>query len=196
MGAAGVGNSMQLADLPNNGAPEVVRVDGSASPTQGDITYALILNNSAGATAARIIMGDVANTYQLLGNAQVLPAGFVIDGEFTTSSLTHATARQDARAWGVKRIRFETTVSSSWYASNPVSYFNTSPNSNGAEKQKLSLSSLATGDQFNPKIQFYDRSVKFDGVNGLDIAVPAGETVTILFTIGSEEAATLQGLLK
>lgn len=83
-----------------------------------------------------------------------------------------------------------------WFTQDLISYFDTRPNADNPIVENLSLSKLVSADQFNPNIQKYDRSMLFDGTNGLDVYIPAAVQVTFTFTISAERGATNQVLLK
>jgi hypothetical protein len=193
-GAAGLGNTYSRNDLPNLGAVGVSRLEGNASPAAGNEIFTLILNNSGGATQARQIIGDYVATYVLDGNPEVTPAGFLIGGSFGTNSKTQFAGRTMVRPWRVSKNQFIASDETFFNLTNSY-YFDPPPSANGPVKDSLALTSLLDASQYNPKIQWYDRSVRFDGINGLDITIPAGMSVTLQFNILSEESAGNQVLL-
>lgn len=187
-GSSGVGNTFAAIDLPNMGATGIARREGNSSPAAGDLVYTLTLNNTAGATVARQFLGDHPGTYVLLGNTELNPAGFVIAGSWGTNSKSQFVARTFDRPWRVKNIQFIASVATFFNLSNSY-YFDTKPTPNAPTKDSLQLTTMLSADQYNPTIQWFNKSVRFDGVNGLDIEVPAGQSVTLQFSIISESSA-------
>jgi hypothetical protein len=193
-GTSGVGSTFDRNDLPNLGAVGISRMEANASPAAGNEVYTLVLDNTLGATTARQFIGDYTGTYVLLGNTEATPAGFVIGGTWTTNSKTQFAGRTGFRPWRVSRIQFIAS-DETFFNLTQTFYFDTKPTSNGPTKDNLVLTSLLSASQYNPKIQWYDQSVRFDGINGLDITVPAGMKVTLQFSIVSEASAGAQVLL-
>lgn len=194
-GASALGNTYGANDLPNQGPVGVSRREGNASPMEGDLTFSLILNNTAGATIARQFIGDISGTYVLLGNTELTPAGFVIGGSWGTNSKTQFAQRTAWRPWRVKNVQFIASVATYFNTAN-LYYFDTKPTPNGPVKDSLTLTNLLSAAQYNPTIQWFDKSVRFDGVNGLDIEIPAGQSVNLQFNIVSEGSAGDQVLLR
>lgn len=192
-GASLPGNTFQQVDTLNQSV-KVGRVDGRRSPASGDYTFSLLLNNSAGATPARKFIGDKTGTYVLDGNTELTPAGFVIGGDFSTNSLTQLIDRMAFRHLTVSQIQF-TASNQSFFSASNVYYFDTPPNNNSYTKDNLSLSQLLNAGQYNPTIQFYTNEIFFDGVNGLDVTIPAGISVTLQLSIKSEGNGSIQGLV-
>lgn len=187
-GSAGLGNSYQAIDLPGKGAAGIARAEGNASPMSGGLVYALVLDNTAGATTARQIIGDYTGTYVLLGNAEATPGGFVIGGSWATNSKTQFAGRTAFRPWKVNSLQLIASDESFFNLTSSY-YFDTKPTPNGPVKDSLTLTNLLSPDQFNPKIQFFNKSMRFDGINGLDITIPAGQRITLQFSIVSEGSA-------
>ena len=193
-GTSGLGNTFSRVDLPNRGDAGLSRREGNASPAAGNLVYTLILDNTLGATIARQFLGDYTGTYVLLGNTENTPAGFVVGGTWGTNSKTQWTARTEARPWRVSKMQFIAS-DETYYNLAQNYYFDTKPTANGPTKDNLMLTNLLSADQYNPKIQWYNESIRFDGVNGLDLQVPVGQKITIQFTIISEGSAGDQVLL-
>lgn len=197
-GAPGVGNTFQSVDIPGRGPVGISRLEGNGSPVGGGgLVYQLILNNiaiGAGGASARQFIGDYVGTYVLLGNTEVSPAGFVVGGSWGTNSKTQFAGRTMVRPWRVKNIQFIAT-DDTFYNLTQTYYFDTKPTPNSPTKDSLTLTNLLTGNQYNPKIQWYDQPIRFDGINGLDILIPGGQSVTLQFNIESESSAGDQVLL-
>ena len=196
-GASGLNNQFGLVDLPNQGPVSVGRVEGNASPTEGNFVYTVTLDNSALAVVApsRVILGDYGDVYQLSGNTEVLDPAFTIAGTWGAQSASVFIARTLARPWSVKNIHFNAN-NEDFFAGNNISYFDTPPNGDSPTKRNLATADWLTPNQFNPAIQIYDRSTRFDGVNGLDITIPVGRRVTLQFSVAAEGSAGIQTLLK
>ena len=193
-GSANIGNTFTRIDLPGQGAAGVARKEGVTSPMDADFVYTLILNNTAGVTKARKFIGDYTGTYVLQGNTELTPAGFAIDGVYSTSSLSQLIARMTFRPISVSKIQFIASNQLFFNQSNSY-YFDTRP-VNNPTKDSLVLTGLLDASQYNPTIQWWDKSVLFDGVNGLDIEVPAGQSVTLQFYMKSERSAGDQVLYR
>lgn len=181
-------------DMPNRGSVGVSRLEGNGSPSEGNQVFTLTLNNIGGATAARQFIGDYVGTYSLLGNLELNPAGFVIAGTWGTNSKTQFIGRAFARPLKVKKIQFIAN-DETFFNLSQTFYFDTKPTANSPVKDNLSLTSLLSPTSFNNKIQFYDNEIRFDGINGLDVTIPAGQSITLQFTIVSEASATEQVLV-
>ena len=193
-GGAGIGNSYQMANEPGFGNSAITRLEVPVSPTQGNQVFTLVLNNTAGATVARQIIGDYVATYVLAGNAELNPAGFVIGGTFGTLSKAQVIGRTFARPWRVSSVQFIASDETLFNLTNAY-YFDTPPSGNAPTKNSLTLTNLLNAGQFNPKIQVYANPMLLDGINGLDITIPAGMILTLQFTIESEGVGSAQKLL-
>lgn len=189
-----MGNTFTALDLPNRGAVGVARKEGNASPVDGALFYQIILDNTNGATPARQFLGDYTGTYALLGNAEATPVGFVIGGTWSTNSKTQFAGRTAFRPWRVSKIQFIAS-NEAFFNETQSFYFDTKPVSNAPVKDSLTLTTLLDASQYNPKIQWFDKSVRFDGINGLDITIPAGQKVTLQMSIVSEASAGDQVIL-
>jgi len=193
-GSAQIGNTYTKVDLPNMGASGVARTEGNASPAAANQVFAVTFDNTLGATSARQFLGDYTGTYALQGNTEVTPGGFVVAGSWGTNSKSQFVARTIARPWRVKSIQFIASNETFFNLTNSY-YFDTTPAPSAGTKDSLSLTNLLSADQYNPKIQWYSQSVRFDGVNGLDILIPAGQSITLQFGIVSERSAGEQVLI-
>ena len=193
-GSAQIGNTFTKVDLPNLGASGVARTEGNASPAAANQVFAVTFDNTLGLTNARQFLGDYTGTYTLQGNAEVTPANFVIAGSWGTNSKSQFVARTIARPWRVNSIQFIASNETFFNLTNSY-YFDTTPAPSAGTKDSLSLTNLLSADQYNPKIQWYSKSVRFDGVNGLDILIPAGQSITLQFAIVSERSAGEQVMI-
>lgn len=192
-GMAPVGQPFTAIEKPNS-AIGAARFEGNASPTDGELIFTLVLDNTAGATVARQFIGDYVSTYSLLGNTELTPGGFVIGGSFGTNSKTQFIGRSFGRPLLVKDIQFIAS-NQNFFSQGSVFYFDTTPSNNAPTKKNLTLTQLLNAAQYNPTIQWYEKEVRFDGINGLDISVPAGMSLTIQFRIISEASAGAQVLV-
>jgi len=189
-----VNSTFSRVNMPGRGPVGISRLTGNASPSSGNKIFTLVLNNTAGATQARQFLGDYFGTYALSGNTEATPAGFLVGGTFGTNSKTQFGGRTLGRPWEVGQIQFVASDENFFNLTNAY-YIDTPPNGDSPTKDSLALTSLLNGSNFNNKIQFFTEKIKFDGINGLDITIPAGMSVTLQFGIMSEGSATEQVLL-
>lgn len=183
-------NPYGAVDVPGAGISAVGRAETPGNFSGTGLTYSIIFtNNQVGAVNTYRIFGDWPGTYAIAqGLVPVVGDTLVIGGSAATLSLSHLTLRAQARPFRVSQLQLQ-ALSGSFFTSNPILYFDTttSPQS-GVMTNQLGLSALLSPNQFNDKIQIYDVSQLFDGVNGLRFNIPAGEVVTATFSVVSESS--------
>lgn len=199
-GASGMNNSFGRVDLPNQGAVGVARLDMPSSPVNASKTFQITLNNSAGATQARQIIGDYPGAYVLNGNTEVTPGGFLIGGTWGTNSKSQFAIQPLGRPWRVKKVQMisafaaDATLAPAFFNLTSLFYFDQGPTTDAPTKDNITPTTLLSADQYNPSIQWYDRSIMFNGYNGFDVTIPAGYSVTFAFIIESLGIASDQVL--
>lgn len=158
---------------------------GSASESAS--TYTLIITNGE-ATAQRVIVGDGAETFQLANNIPAPGAAVTIGGTFGANSLSHFVQRSAFGAIRVIKTQYGAS-NADFYSTGSVGFFSTNFDGNLREQKTINLSSLAYLNTFDPKTRIDSSNYLFSFQNGLDVKVPAGQTVTFTFFIQSEGSA-------
>lgn len=196
-GTSNINNTFGRADLPNQGAVGVARLDAPASPASGNVTFQLVLNNIAGGAEARQVIGDYTGAYVLNGNAEVTPGGFVIGGTWGTNSKTQFAGQTFGRNWKVSRVQMIAggTNPETFFNLTNSYYYDQGPTKNAPVKDSLTLSDLLSADQYRPEIQWYNRAMILNGFNGFDMTIPAGQSITLQFQIESLGVGTNQVLI-
>lgn len=194
-------NSFGVTNLPNMGNVGVARLDTPASPAKGAEVYRLLLDNTAGAAAARQIIGDYSGTYVLNGNTEVTPAGFVVGGTWTTNSKSQFAIQTFGRPWRLSKIQMiaahvtDPELAGQFFSLTNMFYYDQGPTSNAPVKDNMTPTTLLSADQFKPQIQWYDKAVMFNGFNGIDVTIPIGYSITFQFIIESVGVASDQVLV-